>query len=218
MIEFDIEGLKALTWVYAIKEGIITPHTWEKNICKSVNGTHIPGDTYMADGIRYKSGLNIKTIQKVFTKKDIQTLSYVQCRCPLNESSDIGTGVIKTLVDKREESFEKFGLDEMIDVIVIHNRIGNEYNVRLFAKEQIKYENINFQWHNGYGYLNSAKNKKNWKIRRVPGDASAFQTCVWIKKVFDVQNCLANFSVMCDNEYDISMKEAKQKYAEIQSK
>ena len=215
-MNFDIEGLKSLVFVYGTQEGIITPDTWEKIICKSVSGTHIPGDIFMSDGMKSNAGLNIKSILKNFTKGDIQTCSFVQCRCPLDESSNIGNGIIDTLVEKREESFEQFNLNQMMDVIIIHNRLGDDYNVRVFSFEQCKYENLDLEWHGGHGYLNPDKTNKNWekdwKMKRVPGNASAFQTCLYIKKVFDVKDCIANFTVKCDNNYDVSIEEAKERY------
>lgn len=231
MINFDIEGLKALVYVYGSMEGIITPVTWEKNICKSANGTHIPGDIFMADGMvdgmvdgsKNIYGLNQKSIFKNFTKGYIQTSSFVQCRCPLdNETDFIGTKIIDTLVQKREASFQEFNLDKMLDVFVIHNRTDSNYNVRLFVQEQPKYEDFDFEWHGGCAYLNPDKSKKRWKegwkIKRIPGNASAFQTCVLIKQVFDSRNCIANFTVKCDNNYDISMEEAKEMYAKVQQR
>ena len=52
MINFDLEGLKALVWHYATQEGIITPKTWEIIISEASGGTHIPGDKFMADAKR----------------------------------------------------------------------------------------------------------------------------------------------------------------------
>ncbi len=217
-MNFDIEGLRSLVWHYGAREGIITPDTWEKIICKSVGGTHVPGDVFMADGIKDKSGLNIKTLLKEFTKGYIQTCSYVQCRCPLDETSHIGNGIIKTLVDKREESFREFGLDQMMDVIVIHNRIGDDYNVRLFAKEQLKYENLDFEWQDGCGYLNPDKSKKNWKggwkLKRNGGNQGGWQTCLYIKEVFDSKNCIVDFTEKCADEFDISIEDAKKRRAD----
>jgi hypothetical protein len=41
MINIDLEGFRALVWYYANIEGIITPKTWEKLMCKSlVGGIH----------------------------------------------------------------------------------------------------------------------------------------------------------------------------------
>jgi len=217
-MNFDIEGLKSLVYVYGTQEGIITPDTWEKIICKSVGGTHIPGDIFMSDGRKDGSGLNVKSLLKNHTKGNVQTCSFVQCRCPLDESSNIGKGVIKTLVDKRQESFNEFGINEMLDIIIIHNRVGDVYNVRIFAENQTKYENLDLEWYGGHGYLNPDKSNKNWKkdwkIKRVAGNASAFHTCLYIKQVFDVRKCIANFSVRCDNNYDISMEDAKKRYAD----
>ena len=221
-MNFDIEGLKALTWVYAQREGIITPDTWEKIISKSTGGEHIPGDVYMADGYSKSEGQNDKSVLKKFTKGDKQTISFVQCRCPLDESGDIGKGVIKTLVDKRKESFKDFKLNRMMDVIIVHYRDGENYNVRVFCYEQPKYEDKNYEWHDGKAYLNPDKSKKNWKetwkIKRVSGDDSAFQTCVLIKKTFNKSDAIADFTVKCDNNYDVDMEEVKREYAKAQSK
>lgn len=215
-MNFDIEGLKSLVYVYGKQEGIITPDTWEKIICKSVGGTHISGDTFMSDGKKDTTGLNVKSLLKNHTKGKVQTCSFVQCRCPLDEASNIGEGIIKTLVDKRQESFSKFGLDQMMDVIIIHNRIGDIYNVRVFAEKQTEYEKLDLEWHGGNGYINPDKSKKkweeDWKLKRISGNASAFQTCLHIKKVFDIDQCIANFSVKCDNNHDISMEDAKKRY------
>ena len=219
-MNFDIEGLKALTWVYAQREGTITPDTWEKIIAKCTGGEHIPGDVYMADGYSKSEGQNDKSVLKKFTKGDKQTISFVQCRCPLDESGDIGKGVIKTLVDKRKESFKDFKLNRMMDVIIVHYRDGENYNVRVFCYEQPKYEDKNYEWHDGKAYLNPEKSKKNWKetwkIKRVSGDDSAFQTCVLIKKTFNKSDAIADFTVKCDNNYDVDMEKAKKEYAEAQ--
>ena len=219
-MNFDIEGLKALTWVYAQREGTITPDTWEKIIAKCTGGEHIPGDVYMADGYSKSEGQNDKSVLKKFTKGDKQTISFVQCRCPLDESGDIGKGVIKTLVDKRKESFKDFKLNRMMDVIIVHYRDGENYNVRVFCYEQPKYEDKNYEWHDGKAYLNPDKSKKNWKetwkIKRVSGDDSAFQTCVLIKKTFNKSDAIADFTVKCDNNYDVDMEKARKEYAEAQ--
>jgi hypothetical protein len=223
MIDFDIEGLKSLVYVYGSRERIITPDSWEKIICKSVNGTHIPGDIFMADGTKNNYGLNQKSIFKNFTKGHIQTSSFVQCRCPLdNETGFIGTKIIDTLVEKREASFQEFNLDKMLDVFVIHNRTDSNYNVRLFVQEQPKYEDFDFEWHDGYAYLNPDKSKKRWeggwKMKRIKGNATYGQSCLLIKQVFDSRNCIADFTVKCDNNHDISIEEAKEIYAKAQQR
>lgn len=216
-MNFDVEGLKSLVYFYGTQEGVITPITWEKVICKSVGGVHIPGDIFMADGSKDTVGLNIKSLNTKFTKGPLQTCSFVQCRCPLDETSDIGKGVIETLVTKRQESFSQFNLDKMLDIIIIHNRIGDDYNVRVFAKKQTEYEKLDLEWHNGFGYLNPDKSHKKWKgkwkLKRVGGNARAFQTCLYVKQVFNVSQCVANFSVRCSNNYDISIEDAKKIYA-----
>jgi len=221
-MNFDTDGLKSLVWHYGAREGIITPKTWEIIICKSVEGTHIPGDIFMADGFKNNLGINTKTLLKMFAKGNTQTCEYVQCRCPLDENNHIGTGIIETLVNKREESFKEFGLDKMIDVVVIHNRIGDNYNVRVFANEQTKYENLNLEWHGGRGYLNPDKSKKNWKgkwkLKRNVGNEGGWQTCLSVKNIFDSRNCVVDFTIKCDNNYDISVEEAKEKYAKAQQR
>ncbi len=238
MIDFDIEGLKSLVYVYGSRERIITPDSWEKIICKSVNGTHIPGDIFMADGTKtifmkdkskIKCGLSAKSIFKTFNKGYIQTSSFVQCRCPLdNETGFIGTKIIDTLVEKREASFQEFNLDKMLDVFILHNitkddyNTNDDYNVRLFVQEQPKYEDFDFEWHDGYAYLNPDKSKKRWeggwKMKRIKGNATYGQSCLLIKQVFDSRNCIADFTVKCDNNHDISIEEAKEIYAKAQQR
>jgi len=58
--------------------------------------------------------------------------------------------------------------------------------------------------------------KKTWKIKRVSGNASAFQTCVYVKKTFDANKCVANFTVKCYDNYEVSIQEAKEKYDKVQ--
>ena len=217
MINFDIEGLQSLVWHYAGVEGIITPTTWEIIICKSVGGKHIPGNIFMSDGILDPFGLSMKSRILKFTKGKMQTIDFVQCRCPLNEDEDIGSQIIETLVKKREESFDEFNLDTMLDVSILHNRSGDDYNVRVFVEEQDKYEDLNLIWKNSCGYLDS---DKKWKLKRKEGNDKTFHTCLMVKKVFDVTKCAANFTLKSVNRYDIPMEEAKEKYAKskVQSK
>jgi hypothetical protein len=210
MINFDIEGLQSLVWYYAGVEGIITPTTWETIICKSVGGEHIPGDKFMSDGILPPHGLSMKSRILKFTKGKMQTVDFVQCRCPLNEDEDIGSQIIETLVKKREESFNEFNLDTMLDVSILHNRFGDDYNVRVFVEEQDRYEDLNLIWKNSSGYVDS---DKKWKLKRMEGNDSAYHTCLKVKKVFDVTKCDANFTLKSANRYDIPMEEAKEKYA-----
>ena len=210
MINFDIEGLQSLVWYYAGVEGIITPTTWETIICKSVGAEHIPGDKFMSDGILPPHGLSMKSRILKFTKGKMQTVDFVQCRCPLNEDEDIGSQIIETLVKKREESFNEFNLDTMLDVSILHNRFGDDYNVRVFVEEQDRYEDLNLIWKNSSGYVDS---DKKWKLKRMEGNDSAYHTCLKVKKVFDVTKCDANFTLKSANRYDIPMEEAKEKYA-----
>ncbi len=214
-MNFDGEAFESLVWNYATLEGIIKPETWEIITCKSFGGTHIPGDKYMADVFVSNIGFNIKSLRKKFTKGNLQTCDFVQCRCPLNESINIGEGAIKTLVDKREESFKKFNLNKMMDVLILHMREGDTYGVRMFISEQERYEDLNLTWIHNLAYLNS---NKQWKLKRMLGNARAFQTCLYVKKVLNVQESIANFKIKCDNAYDISIEEAKERYAKVQEK
>jgi hypothetical protein len=220
MINIDLEGFRALVWYYANIEGIITPKTWEKLICKSlVGGIHIPGDKYMADGKAMSDGLNMKSIKKKFTKGDIQTVGIIQCRCPIKDQKNINKEIIETLVNKREESFEKFNLNRMLDVIVLHNRNDHEYSVRLFISQQERYEDMDYKWIGNCAYLKSDASKKGkWVLKRNDGEAGSFQTCLYMKKVLNINDCIANFTIKCDNYSDISIEEAKEKYAKVQSK
>jgi hypothetical protein len=220
MINIDLEGFRALVWYYANIEGIITPKTWEKLICKStIGGIHIHGDKYMADGKAMYDGLSIKTIQRKFTVGDTQTIDIIQCRCPIKNKKNIDKEIIETLVKKRKESFEKFNLRRMLNVIVIHNRNDHEYAVRLFISEQEQYEDVNYEWIGNCAYLKSDMSKKRkWVLKRNDGEAGSFQACLYMKKVLNVNDCIANFTIKCDNDSDISIEEVKEKYAKVQSK
>ena len=210
MISIDGDALEAFVWYYSEREGIIQPETWEKIICQSTeNGEWIGGDTYMADGRTDKYGLNIKSVLKDFTKGDIQTVSVIQCRCPLPEGVDIGKGTIQTLVDKRNESLQDFNLEEMLDVDIIHNRKDGEYNYRVFVTEQPKYENKTFVWKDGCAHESGSK---QWKIKRNDSNASAFQTCVLIKKCYNKNDSLFSGSVKSNDNYHISVEDVKKLY------
>lgn len=220
MIEhFDLEGFTALVWKYANLQGIITPISWEKIISKSFGGIHIPGDKYMADGKKDNNGINIKSLKIPFNKGKSHTLKYVGFRCPLsNEKSDqIGKGVIKTFVGKRDESFKDHNLDIMYDAIVIHNRSDDDkYRAKLFVFPQEHYEKHDYKWNGNLAYLNTNKNDKNWskdwKLKRCYGNSSYGQSCVLVRKKFNYNHTLADIVVQCDEFKDIDMEEAKKEY------
>lgn len=214
MIEIDIEGFKALSWYYSTTENRITPIMWEKIICKSCDGQWTPGDTFMSDGFVNSCGLNIKSTHIQFNKGTQQRIGIIQCRCPIQNDNlltneEFGSKVIETLVQKREKSFETFSLNKMLDVDIIHYHYGDTYSVRLYVSEQPKYENLNLTWKNGHGYEH---NSKSWKFRRLPSNRSSFQTCLLIKKVFDVKNALIDFTFRTRNEIEVTIDEAKKQF------
>jgi hypothetical protein len=215
MKDFNPEHFKVLIHSYGSKDGIITPDNWERLVCESMGATWIPGDTFMADGYKAKSGLNIKSITKQFNKlKSSQTLNVIQCRSPIEndfELSDdkLGKEIINTLVLKRNSSFSEFNLTEMIDVTVVHNRIENIYNAKIFFSKQPKYENYKYVWKGGCGFIND---EKPWKFKRRYGNDSAYQTCLLIKNNYHDDNYAANVSVECSDEYEISVESAVIQY------
>lgn len=224
MIEFDLYGLESLVYCYSKKEpnGIIPERIWELIIAESVNGRHIPGDKYMADAVKDNIGLNVKSLKKKISKKDTQTLNFIQCRCPLVDESDVPVGVISTLVNKRNESFSAFNLDKMLDVIILHYRKDQNYDVKLFVYEQPNYENLELTWIDNKAYLDPDINKKNWTkdwyIKRNYGDSSAYQTCTYIKKKFNNNDCLTSFSVTNQVSGYINISDAKKQYSEYLTK
>lgn len=220
MIDFDSFGFEALVHHYSMTEGIINPQTWEKIICKSVGGNWIPGDIYMADGYKSNFGLNIKSIKKQFAKRDLQTIDIIQCRTPIandrNLSDEIlSEKIINTLVEKRKSSFEKFDLDIMLDVDIIHNRNEDKYSVRVFIENQPNYEEYDFFWKNGAAYFNG---EKSWKLKRNYGDQNSYQNCLYIKKLHNVNNSIVNFSIESPDNYEITIEDAKIKYQNFKLK
>jgi len=210
MISIDGDALESLVWYYSEREGIIQPETWEKIICQSTkDGEWIGGDTYMADGKTLYCGLNIKSILKKFTKGNIQTISVIQCRCPLDENIDVGKGTIDTLTEKKNESLKKFNLKSMVDIDIIHYRDENNYNYRVFVTEHPDYDKEEYIWKDNAAYM--VGNKK-WKIKRNDANSSAFQTCVLIKKCYDVKTCAFKGTIKSNNNYSISTEDVKKLY------
>jgi len=215
MKNFNPKHFEALIHSYGSKDGIITPDNWEKIVCESMGATWIPGDIFMADGYMLNFGFNIKSITKLFNKlKSSQTLNVIQCRSPIENDfelpdEELGKEIINTLVSKRNSSFNEFNLTEMIDVTIVHNRIGNIYNAKIFFSEQPKYENYKYTWKNGHGFI---ENQKKWKFKRRYGNDSAYQTCLLIKNDYYDDNCVANVSVECSDEFNISAESAVIQY------
>ena len=43
-----------------------------------------------------------------------------------------------------------------------------------------------------------------------------FKLALNVKKTFNVNKCVANFTVKCYDNYEVSIQEAKQRYAKVQ--
>lgn len=212
--DFNEKSLEAMVWDYASQQGIITPETWEKIICESCKGEWIDGDKYMADGSKINLGLNIKSVKKSPTKRDEQIIGFIQCRCPIDEEStltdnEMGKKIIETLVKKRQDSFDDLNLNKMLDVLVVHDRDGDFYNVRVFCYEQSKYEELDLVWRNGVGTLNG---EKSWLMNRNTGSASAFQTCLTIKKKYKKIDCIADLRTYAPNSASVNADESLSKH------
>lgn len=215
-LEVNFKLLKALILYYTKKENIINYKTWEKIITRSCNGFWIDSDKYMADGIKKQYGLNIKSILRHYNKKqDNQILDYVQCRVPITNEfnltdKEIGNKIIKTLVSKREESFNDLNLSEMVDVIIVHNRQDDYYNVRIFFSRQPQYELYSYEWKNNCGYILGCD---KWKFKRNPSDEYG-QTRLSIKNSFCLSDCDVDFSLYCPIVNDPTDEELITQYEE----
>lgn len=210
--------LEARVWKELSSTGKKKIHsdTWETLICEALGGTHIPGDIFMADGYVDDVGLNIKSINKPFTKKQQQTCDYIQCRCPLDDESNIGPGVISTLVTKREESFGKYNLKTMKDVFILHYRGEESYNVRVFIENQPEYESHDLRWVGNKAYIGNEV--KQWKMKRNYGNDSSRQTCLLIKKTFDHSECTVDFSISLNDIITPSLDEILEEYRQLKSR
>lgn len=212
----DFKLLKALILHYTKQEGVIKWQTWEKIIARACDGVWIPGDKYMADAVKNQYGLNIKSVLRDYTKRQhVQTLDYVQCRVPIvNEfnltDQEIGEEIIKTLVAKREESFNDLNVSEMIDVIIIHNRQDDYYNVRIFFSNQPHYESYTYDWKDQCGYIIG---EDKWKLKRNPSDEYG-QTRLSIKNSFSLSDCDVDFSLYCPVVNDPTDEELITQYEE----
>ncbi len=208
-IGVDFKLLKALILHHTLKDNVIGWETWEKIISRSCGGTWIPGDKYMADAVKDKCGLNIKSVFRNYNKRQhTQVLDYIQCRVPIaNEynltDNQIGEEIIKTLVTKREESFNDLNLDKMIDVIIVHNRQDDYYNVRIFFNDHPHYENYTYQWVDQCGYL---PGEAKWKLKRNPSDGYG-QTRLSIKNTFSLSDCDFDFRLFCPEVRELTDSE-----------
>jgi hypothetical protein len=213
-IGIDFKLLKALIYHYTKIEGIIKWETWEKIIARSCDGEWISGDKYMADAIKSNYGFNIKSVKKPFSKtKFEQYIDYIQCRVPIqNESSltanQIGDEIIKTLITKKNESFDDLNIDTMIDVIIVHNRFGDDYNIRMFFDYQPDYSQYNYTWIDNCGYID---NDKKWKFKRNKPDKYG-QTRLNVKSKLSLSNCDLDFKVVCPVKPDPTEEELLSNY------
>lgn len=217
MIDFDSEKFMILVWDHASQQGTISPETWEQIIAVSCDGRWIGGDKYMADAVKKTNGLNAKSIKKVFAKGDNQTLSFIQCRIPIDNEDSLtdeqkGKEVIKTLVRKRDDSVEKFDLTKMYDVLVVHYREGDDYYVRLFCDEQMKYEELDLVWNKGAAKLRGSGKNDSWLMSRNGGNASAYQTCLHIKKVYNKMNAIFDLKIKAPFTSFVDFEQSKQRY------
>jgi len=217
--DFNLNAFEAMVWDYASQQGIINYETWEKIVCESCKGTWINGDKYMADGSKDNLGLNIKSVKKIPIAREEQVISFIQCRSPIDGEDamndvEIGENIIETLVKKKQDSFDDLNLNKMIDVLIVHDRDGDYYHTRVFCYEQSKYEDLDLVWKNGVGTLNG---EKSWLMKRNTGSASAFQTCLMIKKSYKKIDCIVDLKVYAPNVALVNAEESIQKYQNFKS-
>jgi hypothetical protein len=206
----DLHAFKSLVHWYASRETSITPLQWERIVSLSFGGKHIGGDIYMADGVAGTTGLNIKSITTSAPKRTgTFNREFIQCRVPLeNEESltdeEIGKLVIDTLNRKRDESLNDLGLDKMLDVVVLHKRKGDQYSVSLFAYDHPDYGSYDLTWKDGVARTNSG----DWMLKRNAGWATHGQSCLRVRKPYDLVEALASFTITCPEPGEVSVEEA----------
>jgi hypothetical protein len=219
MINFDNYALEALIHCHSKKEDLINPITFEKIISKSCNAQWIPGNTYMVDSIWNNIGLNIKSVNKKFNiKSNIQRFHTIAARIPIindRKLSDDGLGeqILKTLTEKRQSVIRDLNLELIYDVTILHYKPDNHYKVKIFVSEHPHYENYEWTWKNGYGYID---NFDTWKFRRYFSDYSSHQNCLLIKNDYDLSDSLISLSVPCESFMDITVEEAKKEYGKFE--
>ena len=225
---FNVEMFESLVWYCAKLQGTISPETWELIIAFCFDGTWIGGNKYMADVLVeiMKSGLTVKSAKKQLTKGLFQTIQCVESRIPIDNEDllsdeEKGREAIQIFVQKREESFNTFGLTKMYKCLVVHYREDDYYYARLFFEEQAKYEEMDLVWTGDNAKPKGHKKNDPWIVKRNHGNASAYQTCFWSKKKYDKTTAISDIEVYSPFEFKLDpakiMKEyAEQKYAKVQ--
>lgn len=206
MYEFNNFIFKCCVWYYSKRLGVIDAITWEIIIAKSTNSQWVPGDHFMADVVNPEYLCNVKSLKKKFAKGDKQSLSYVQCRAPISNdkslpNDELGQKIIKTLVDKKNESFDQFSCHIMKDFLIQHYRENDKYYARVFYIDHPEFESYELEWNDGIGKF---EDQKSWFIKRDYSDAKHGQNCIHIKKIFDKSMLIADVVVECPDEHNVS--------------
>ena len=206
MYEFNNFIFNCCVWYYAKRLGVIDALTWEIIIAKATNSQWVPGDHFMADVVNPEYLCNVKSLKKKFAKGDKQSLTYVQCRAPISKDrtlldDELGSQIILTLIQKKQESFDQFSCNIMKDFLIQHYRDGEKYFARVFLSDHPDFNNYELQWKDGEGKIESSK---SWFIKRAYGDSKHGQNCVHIKKVFEKSTLIADIVVECPDEHNVS--------------
>ena len=156
---------------FDLKRGEITSDDWENIICDTMGAKWIKGKRYLADGILDNNVLNIKTLGfKPSIKKKVESRDFlshpvkefdptsqmiIQRRTnlppELDESSDpceIGKATLRGFEEFAQESHDKFGTTNVLDVIVRHgvDRTQKNYLAEININDHQYYNAEELEW------------------------------------------------------------------------
>lgn len=185
--EVDKDILRAKVY-FALKTRSLSPENWENILSASIGATWIPGDKYLADGVKDDWALNIKTIS--MKPRALKTDPYdfqsrpesfpssqqvVQRRINLpakvNETftspAVIGYESLKNYADFVKDSHDKFNTSRVLDVLARHgiSRCGKKYLVTVSLFDHCFLQSADINWVEKLGGPNSKQ-----KGRRVSVD------------------------------------------------
>jgi len=163
----DIDELKSRVY-FGLKTNSLSAENWEQVVCQAMGAKWIEGDKYLADGVLHRAVLNIKTAKikpNILKRKENRdflshpqmfdtVLELVQRRVGLpgiNDMQDdpkiIGQKTIENFKAFEKESFEKFGCDHTLDIVV---RYGTDRTLKNYLVDI----NISNHRHPDYRNLN----------------------------------------------------------------
>lgn len=167
------------------KKEMISSVLWEKIICNSYQGGEWIEESSYIDGKVNNIGLNIKSITKKLNDNSKAEIKYNQSRIPLigehdMDEEEIISATIDSLNSFKDKAKSKYGLDSIVDIIVLHKLDEDKYTVKV-----LEYPDINLETNRD-------------RLSRNRSDSKKYQNCAWIKRFYPEGKLLFSITYTID--------------------